>query len=454
MDAAARNLTLVTCSESHPTLLFVDDEPSILSALKRVFRASGCRVVVAESGAEGLEILGRESVNLILSDMRMPQMSGARFLSEVAERWPGTIRILLTGFADIESTVAAINDAGIYRYIAKPWEDNDLRLTVERALEQQSLEAEQARLEALIRTQNQELKALNESLEQKVDARTADLQKAARLLKQTNENLKRSYHDTIEVLAQLIKLREGHSTDHARLVAEHARATGGLLGLDTESLENIYLAALLHDIGEIGLSDEIVHAPHNKLTSHQRRRMREHPAIGSAALMSLPPLEEVAQIVRSHHELYDGSGYPDGLSGERILLGARIIVVADEFDNLLTGQLNGHKSTREEACDYLRKKCSKRYDPFVVEAFLTALEREDEVQLKISERKVSSGELHEGMVLTRNLCSRNGIVLICKGKSLTNRLIEKICIIEKDGDKPFEFFIDKWLAQPPGRGGR
>ena len=166
--------------------------------------------------------------------------------------------------------------------------------------------------------------------------------------------------------------------------------------------------------------------------------------------MSLPPLEEVAQIVQSHHELYDGSGYPDGLSGEDIPLGARIILVANEFDNLLTGQLFGHKSTREEACDYLRKKCGKRYDPFVVEAFLTALEREDEVQLRISERKVSSEELHEGMVLTRDLCSRNGIVLISKGKSMTNRLIEKIRIIEKDGDKLFEFFIDKWLAQPTG----
>ena len=158
--------------------LFVDDEPNILRALRRVFRSQGYRLHTAESASEGLKLLEREVVDVVVSDMRMPEISGAQFLGEVRLRWPDTVRILLTGHSDVDSTVAAINDGGIYRYVAKPWEERDIQLLVRGAIERKALEREKVRLEKLARRQNEELRDLNSTLATKVLARTQDLQAA------------------------------------------------------------------------------------------------------------------------------------------------------------------------------------------------------------------------------------------------------------------------------------
>ena len=162
-------------------MLFVDDEPGILSSLRRLFRPHGYRILVAESGALGLAELEKTPVDLVISDMRMPEMDGATFLKAVRQRWPDTVRILLTGYADVTSTVAAINEGEIYRYVSKPWDDNEIVKTVREALEGYQLKMENRRLTALTQSQNEELKGLNASLEQKVAERTAELRQALSL---------------------------------------------------------------------------------------------------------------------------------------------------------------------------------------------------------------------------------------------------------------------------------
>ena len=151
---------------SNATVLLVDDEANVLSSLKRLFRPYGYRIFTAESGAAGLEIMQRETVDLVISDMRMPEMDGAQFLQKVNEQWPDTIRILLTGYAEISATIDAINKGHIYRYISKPWEDNDIVLAIKQALRQKQLERANQGLEELTRKQNEELKDLNANLEQ------------------------------------------------------------------------------------------------------------------------------------------------------------------------------------------------------------------------------------------------------------------------------------------------
>ena len=149
-------------------ILCVDDEPNILSSLRRLFRGKGYQVLIANGGHEGLATLETETVDLVISDMRMPVMDGAVFLEHVRARWPDTIRLLLTGYADIQSIIDAINRGEIYRYITKPWDDNDIVLIVRQALERKALEQEKLRLEELTLRQNEELKTLNASLEIKV----------------------------------------------------------------------------------------------------------------------------------------------------------------------------------------------------------------------------------------------------------------------------------------------
>ena len=180
----------MTEASDAPTLLLVDDEPSILSALRRLFRPHGYRIFTAESGAAGLAILEQESIDLIISDMRMPEMDGATFLKQVRQRWPQAMRILLTGYADITSTVSAINEGEIYRYIAKPWDDTEMLTVVREATERQRLESENRRLTALTQAQNEELKSLNASLEQKVAERTAELRQALSFVEQAHGELK------------------------------------------------------------------------------------------------------------------------------------------------------------------------------------------------------------------------------------------------------------------------
>ena len=161
-----------------PVILCVDDEPSILSALRRLFRAHGFAVLAAESGQAGLDLLETEPIDLVISDMRMPNMDGVVFLEHVRQRKPDILRLLLTGYADLASITGAINRGEIYRYIAKPWDDHDIILTVQDALDRSALIQEKKRLEALVAAQNEELRILNASLELKVQERTAELKQA------------------------------------------------------------------------------------------------------------------------------------------------------------------------------------------------------------------------------------------------------------------------------------
>ncbi|HOB46924.1 MAG TPA: response regulator, partial [Zoogloea sp.] len=255
------------------TLLCVDDEANILSSLRRLFRPHGYKVLVAGSGAEGLELLAGEHVDLIISDMRMPGMDGAAFLAEARKRYPQTVRLLLTGYADMESTIAAINSGQIARYIAKPWNDQDVLLTVREALERQALQREKDRLEALARQQNEELKALNASLEQKVEARTRELKTA-------HEKLKQNFLTSIRVFANLIELREGANTGHSRRVADLARKIAIRLNFSPVDVQDVMLAGLLHDVGKIGLPDDLLGKPVSHMSGDELGLLRKHPASG------------------------------------------------------------------------------------------------------------------------------------------------------------------------------
>ena len=398
-------------------LLCVDDEPNILSALRRLFRPHGYQISIATSGAEGLQVLAEQEIDLIISDMQMPEMNGARFLEQVKARWPETVRILLTGYADITSTVDAINKGEIHRYVSKPWDDNDLLLVVRQALERKALEREKARLEALTARQNAELKDLNANLELKVTERTVEL-------RQAHDKLKTSFMTSIKIFANLIELREKSLAGHSRRVADLARKIAQKMGLDAAACQNVFLAGLLHDIGKIGLSDEVLRKPVSHMGGEELGQFRKHPIKGEQSLMALEELRESAKIMRSHHERFDGLGYPDGLTGEAISLEARILAVANDYDGLQIGTMSNRILSAEDAKKPIVESRGKRYDPLVVDAFLEVMggvEREPgAVDL------VKLPDLLPGMVLARDLVSREGVLLLAADYVLDARLIRQI----------------------------
>jgi len=428
---------------SESTLLLVDDESNILSSLRRLFRPQGYRVLTAESGKAGLDIMEREKIDLIISDMRMPEMTGAEFLAIVAQRWPHVVRILLTGYADLTSTVDAINKGAIYRYVSKPWEDNDLRLTVQQALEQQNLKKERERLVALVARQNCELKDLNAGLEAKVRARTEEIRQTADMLDLAYQELKRSYREAIPVFANLMEMREGEVAGHGRHVGEIARALAEMMGMEQEAIDTVYFAAVLHDIGKISLPDALLRKPFVSLSAEERRQVIRHPVTGQMALTPLAPLQDAAQLIRHHHERFDGSGYPDKLAGEQIPLGARIIAVANDFDALLRGSLVEGQMSAAEARAFLNKGSGSRYDPRVVELMLQWIDANPAAGRVTEDLRVIYEDLRPGMVLAQDLVSADGILLLSRDHVLDARMIERIAQFEKEQDRGFTIHIKR-----------
>ncbi|NMG76925.1 HD domain-containing phosphohydrolase [Aromatoleum diolicum] len=406
------------------TLLMVDDEPSILSALRRLLRPAGYTIHTAESGRAGLELLEREPVDLVISDMRMPEMDGAKFLEQVRTRWPEVTRLLLTGYADMSSTIAAINRGEIYRYIAKPWDDNELTLVIRDALERRRLQRENAQLLALSQQQNEALRELNASLEQRVRERTAELEEANSSLNVANDKLKQNFVVSIKMFTGLMELRGGAMAGHSRRVADLARRLAQQLGSESKGVQDIFLAGLLHDIGKIGFPDALLARPVVRMNGEERALYRKHSIAGESALMPLDELKEAARLVRSHHERFDGQGFPDGLVGLAIPLGARILAVATDYDGLQQGMLADKRLSADEAKAMLVKSRGKRYDPQVVDALLDMLGRPKPDPNRGQE--VRPADLQPGMILARDLIGRDGVLLLAADYILDANLIRQI----------------------------
>ncbi len=425
--------------QAPPTLLLVDDEASILSALKRLFRAPRYRILTADSGQAGLDTLARERVDLVISDMRMPNMDGAEFLGKVRAGWPEVVRVILTGYADVASTVAAINHGEIYRYISKPWEDNDVLLLVRHALERKQLGEEKQRLEALTAKQNDELRDLNANLDAKVKQRTEELRTALKSLETAHEKLKVGFLTSIQVFGNITELRAGVMAGHGRRVANNARRIAVKIGMPTAASQDVFLAALLHDLGKFGLPDSVLNKPVPSLSNEERAQVQMHPVKGETALMPLEQMRGAALLIRAHHERYDGLGYPDGLSGVNIPLGARVLMVANEYDGLLEGTLLGKRLSSADALRVLVQGKGKRYDPDVVDSFVELAKGDtaghvDDAVVQVSrtshvatnDSPVTVAHLQEGMVLARDVYTADGLLLIARDRTLDGQIIRQL----------------------------
>jgi response regulator RpfG family c-di-GMP phosphodiesterase len=439
-----------TAEAKRPVILCVDDEPSMLSALRRLFRANGFAVLTAEGGQQGLDLLDSEPVDLVISDMRMPHMDGVVFLEHVRQRRPDILRLLLTGYADIASITGAINRGEIYRYIAKPWDDHDIILTVKDALERSALVREKKRLEALVLAQNEELKTINASLEVKVQARTAELRQANGALNTANDRLKNSFLTSIKMFTAMVELRDNKLAGHTRRVADSARRLAQALAQDNKQVQEIFVAGLLHAIGKVGFDDELLHTPVSTMTPRQLEVYRKHPARAEQLLMPLVELKPTVEIICAQLERFDGSGFPQGLAGKHIPLGARILMVASDFDSLQIGLLEPRQLSRQEALDLIHQRRDHHYDPVVVAAFLESqrdLSHSDLPTNSATTRMLPSRDLTAGMVLSRDMTSPTGLLLLTAGHVLDDAVLRKIRSFEHSLDAKLSASV--WVGPAP-----
>lgn len=404
-----------TATDTSFTVLCVDDEVNILATLRRLLRKNGYEVITAESAQLALQLLECSPIDLVISDMRMPEMDGAAFLDIVRQRWPETVRLLLTGYADISSILSAINNGEIYRYITKPWDELDLLSIVRQSVERIALARDKRNLEQQVREQNAVLRLLNAELESKVLARTEDLNVA-------NGKLKKNYLNSIKVFSNLMDLRNGNLRGHSRVLADLARRTAASMQLSETTQQEIFVAGLMHDIGKIGLPDHILSRPVGLLTKEDLVLYRRHPAWGEIALISQDDMQGVAALIRSHHERYDGYGFPDGLRGEQLSIPAHILIVAEAYLDMLAGNLSKAKLNSEEARALLRHGRGTQFHPEVVDVFLQVIVKAVPLT-DIPCRMLGTSDLLPGMVVAKDLITNDGIVLLGPEHMLTEKLI-------------------------------
>lgn len=311
------------------TLLCVDDEPDIVDNLFRTFR-KGYTVLTATSGEEALELLKAQPVDLIISDQRMPGLTGDEVLKAARTLQPEAIRILLTGYSDLESLVKCVNEAGIYKYITKPWEPEHLKLTVTRAIEHLDVE---------------------------------------RRLRMAADQLKDAYHDAVTMLSIACEGKDEDTGFHVNRVQHFTEALAIEMGMGAEEARHMGLMSILHDIGKLNIPDAILKKP-AKLDPDEWAVMQTHAEHGVRILGDNPFYAIAREISRCHHENWDGSGYPNRLSQEAIPLSGRIVKVADVFDALTSRRPYKEPWPVERALGLLREESGKQFDPKVVEAFI------------------------------------------------------------------------------------
>lgn len=423
-----------------PSILLVDDEPSVLSALRRVFRPAGYEILTAESGEAALEVLASTEVDLIVSDMRMPGMSGAEFLARARSLYPDTMRILLTGYAEIASVVQAVNDGGVYRYLNKPWDDHDLLLTLEQALEQRRLRREAARLAALTEAQNEALRRFNTELETQVRARTEELGQTVMFLEAAQRDLKSSFTAMVQVCASMIEIRCGSASGHAMRVGEIARRLALNSGMSELHAQDVYFAGLLHGIGKLSLPDELLRKPLTKMTAEEHGLYLQHPLRAQMVLTPVAQLHKVASIVLHQYERFNGRGTPDGLAGDAIPLGSRILAIARDFEGLRNGDIGAPHSV-EQALDALRSQAGVRYEPRIVDGLNELMRDPASLGIAASVAEVKSAQLREGMQLADDLRTHRGVLLMTKGSVMSAHQIELVRRFETREGTSFDILV-------------
>ena len=335
--------------DSTPTrVLAVDDEPPALKLLTLMLSAPAFRCVTANNGGEALVALQSHKFDVVISDLCMPGIGGMELLAEARRRHPHIAFLVTTGIDDVEVGVGAMR-SGADDYLVKPLSECAVLASVERCLHKRQLE--------------REVENYRQHLEAMVEERTKQLQGAL-------EQVERSYEDTLQALGTAIDLRDDETAGHSRRVCGYSLEIASTMGVSDAQLSNIARGAYLHDIGKLGIPDGILLKP-GPLTADEREVMQQHVQIGFDIVKGIPFLADAAEIILTHHERFDGCGYPRGLKKEEIPIGGKVFAVADSFDAMTTDRPYRRAGSFESARETVRRLSGSQFDPQVVDVFLS-----------------------------------------------------------------------------------
>ncbi|AGK49651.1 response regulator [Burkholderia thailandensis MSMB121] len=440
-----------SASAPAPTVLLVDDELGVLSSLRRLFRTTRYQVLTADSAAAALDILACNTVDVIISDMRMPYMNGADFLARARTLYPDTTRILLTGYSEIDLAVRAINEGAVYRYLTKPWDDREVLLAVDEAIEQQRLRRENARLGEVASRQNEALRTFNTALEVQVHARTEELRQTVMFLDDAQSDLKHNFTAMVQVCANMIELRCGVMGGESLRIGEAARSFALAFGMSGLQAQELFFAGLLHGIGKLSLPDELLRKPLDRMSAEESQLYYQHALRAQMVLTPVQQLQSVAHIIRHQYERFNGRGTPDGLAGEEIPFGSRLLAVARDFEALRGGSMVSQPFTAEQALRMLVSQSGMRYDPAIVEQFVALSKDPSALAGPGAVSQVNASQLREGMRLAGDLRTNGGILLVTRGSVVSSHQVAQLRRFEAQEAAPFEIVIHESAGAVPQR---
>ncbi|NLF83421.1 MAG: response regulator [Candidatus Gastranaerophilales bacterium] len=318
------------------TILIVDDEIDNLQFLKRTLRRK-YNILTASDGAEALDVVKREgnNISLIVSDQRMPNMNGTEFLAQVAESYPYIIKMLLTGYTDLDAIVDGVNKCNLFQYIAKPIDPNDLDMII------------------------------NDG----INAYELTLSKNTLL-----NDLRELFFTTVKSISSALDAKDTYTHGHSLRVTLYSLIMAQEMGLDEGLIEEIETAGLLHDIGKIGVPEDIL-CKAGKLNDEEFLTIKQHAPRAKKILDTIPGLSHIALWASCHHEKWDGRGYPNGLKGEDIPLASRILAVADTYDAMTSNRSYRKGLPHEVAYEEIKNCSGTQFDPTMVEVFLKVHEK-------------------------------------------------------------------------------
>jgi response regulator RpfG family c-di-GMP phosphodiesterase len=396
---------------------------------------------MATSGKQGLEFLSQQPVNLIISDMRMPEMTGAEFLSQAAHLYPDIPRILMTGYSDMESTVQAINDGKISNYLPKPWNDDALKSIVADGLQSAQLKQHNAYLTQQLIEKQAALEALNKNLEQTVIERTQEVIIKSEKLEDANLQLNNTHNSMVSLISNILALRNEKGSRISELKASIAKDIAEKMDLNASEIQSIYNATLLSNIGKMTFTDKTLDKPYNTLNKVELESFKKFPILGEAVLIGIPGLSIESKIIRGQFERYNGLGFPDALEDNEIPLGSKILAVARDYVELVQGLYTGKPFEEAKARAEIKKYSGERYDPNIVEAFIDIIEKYSMKDIAENEKRIPARNLQEGMVLSRNIYSSSGVILLKKNHKLDTLLLDKIINFEHLADENLDIYI-------------
>jgi response regulator RpfG family c-di-GMP phosphodiesterase len=355
-------------------VLIVDDEPSVRKLLTVMLEQTAIPYRSASSGEEALKFLRSEPFDAIISDLQMPGMSGMDLLTQVRRQYPHLAFLMATGVDDVRVGVQAIH-RGADDYLVKPLQMDAVTISLERAVQRKRLELE--------------VENYRRHLEDMVAERTQQLQTAL-------GQVERSYGETLQALGEAIDLRDSETAGHSRRVSLYSIKVLTGIGGTEHQLRSVTMGAWLHDIGKLAIPDAILLKP-GPLTPEEWRVMQRHSQIGYDLVKRIAFLAEAAEIVLLHHERCDGSGYPLGLKGQDIPLGARIFAVSDTVDAMTSDRPYRSARSFQEAREQIQRGSGRLYDPQVADTFLSIPnETWEALRVETAAQREGGGQVHEG----------------------------------------------------------